>query len=293
MQIAAAAHRFYDGFAHRDAKMACSAITQAYWQAARQAADAAAAAAGGAKIQTGDCAAALGDMLRAAPASSLRAPSVTVSPLVVRGNTATGVGMIGKSSEPMRFVRAPGGVWQLDCCTGAQLDSQPLVTYRVASANMLPTLHVGQIVSVDNTAYKHRHPKLGDVVTFHPPVGADNSADPICGNPAQGGQQGGAGQQACDKPTPAESDQTFIKRVVGLPGDTLSIINGHVIRDGVREKDPYIEPCGGAPTCTYQKPIKVPAGMYYMMGDNRGGSDDSRFWGPVPERWIIGRIVSH
>ena len=64
----------------------------------------------------------------------------------------------------------------------------------------------------------------------------------MCGNPNQGGQEGGLTAQACDQPTPTESGQTFIKRVVGLPGDTIQIINGHVIRNGVREKDSYIDP---------------------------------------------------
>jgi signal peptidase I len=121
------------------------------------------------------------------------------------------------------------------------------------------------------------------VVVFHPPQGAD-PINPVCGDSAQG-----AGHpQACDQPTKAESSQTFIKRVVAGPGDRLSIVNGHVIRNGVREKDPYIEPCGGDSSCTFPKTITVPPGDYFMMGDNRGESDDSRFWGPVPDNWIIG-----
>ena len=83
---------------------------------------------------------------------------------------------------------------------------------------------------------------------------------------------------------------TFIKRVVAGPGDTITIINGHVIRNGVAETDLYILQCGDNPACTFRSPIKIPAGDYFMMGDNRGGSDDSRFWGPVPRAWIIGKV---
>jgi signal peptidase I len=153
--------------------------------------------------------------------------------------------------------------------------------YRIPSPSMVPTLDIGQRVltnRLDTT------PSVGDIVVFHPPHGADNEDNPQCGNP----NQGAGHPQACDQPTATESNQTFIKRVVGGPGDRISIINGHVYRNGVREKDSYILPCGPAPTCTFRKPITIPPGDYFMMGDNRGVSDDSRFWGPVPDKWIIG-----
>jgi signal peptidase I len=152
--------------------------------------------------------------------------------------------------------------------------------YRIPSGSMEPTLNIGQRILANRLT---SHPSLGDVVVFHPPAGADPESA-TCGNP----NQGAGHSQACDRPTAKESSQTFIKRLVGLPGDVLRIVNGHVYRNGVREKDPYILPCGGDPSCTFPSPIKVPPGMYYMMGDNRGASDDSRFWGPVPDQWLIG-----
>jgi signal peptidase I len=152
--------------------------------------------------------------------------------------------------------------------------------YRIPSGSMEPTLTVGQRVLTNRLA---GNPGLGDVVVFHPPAGAD-PANPLCGNP----NQGPGHSQACAKPVPHESTATYIKRVVGLPGDHIAIRNGHVIRNGTREKDSYIEPCRGAPECNLPKAITVPPGDYFMMGDNRGDSDDSRFWGPVPSNWIIG-----
>ena len=61
-----------------------------------------------------------------------------------------------------------------------------------------------------------------------------------------------------------------------------------MIRNGKPEKDSYIRPCAGAAECNFPTPIKIPAGHWFMMGDNRGESDDSRFWGPVPKGWIVG-----
>ena len=152
--------------------------------------------------------------------------------------------------------------------------------YRIPSGSMEPTLTIGQRVLTDRLT---NHPGLGDIVVFHPPTGA-NPANPICANP----NQGPGHSQPCGKSVPHESSATYIKRVVGLPGDRIAVVNGHVIRNGVREKDPYILQCGGAPECNLPKPITVPPGEYFMMGDNRGDSDDSRFWGPIPASWIIG-----
>jgi signal peptidase I len=153
--------------------------------------------------------------------------------------------------------------------------------YRIPTPSMVPTLKIGQRILANRLI---NHPSVGDIVVFHPPKGADPVTNPICGNPAQGAGH----SQACNQPTPGQSSQTFIKRVVGGPGDRISIVDGHVIRNGVREKDAYIEQCGTDSSCNFREPIVVPPGHYFMMGDNRGASDDSRFWGPVPDNWIIG-----
>jgi len=92
-------------------------------------------------------------------------------------------------------------------------------------------------------------------------------------------------------PTPTVSRETFIKRIVAGPGDTLQIRDGRAVRNGQQEAEPYIAACGSDPTCNYPTSIKIPAGDYFVLGDNRGGSDDSRFWGPVPRKSIIGKVV--
>ena len=151
--------------------------------------------------------------------------------------------------------------------------------YRIPSPSMVPTLAVGQRVLTNRLI---NHPSIGDVVVFHPPRGADGS--PICGVT----DEGAGHPRACGVPTPQESKQTFIKRVVAGPGDRVEIVNGHVIRNGKPEKDSYTRQCGTDSSCNFRMPIVIPPGDYFMMGDNRGQSEDSRYWGPVPDKWVIG-----
>jgi signal peptidase I len=76
--------------------------------------------------------------------------------------------------------------------------------------------------------------------------------------------------------------------VVAGPGDTLAINNGHPVVNGEEAQEDFIRPCDGNPKCNLPDEITIPPDHYFMMGDNRGQSDDSRFWGPVPRDWIIG-----
>jgi signal peptidase I len=156
--------------------------------------------------------------------------------------------------------------------------------YEIPSGSMEPTLQIGQRVLVDRIGTHFSSPKIGDILVFHPP------ANETCANPNEGenanGQQFG---RACDVAHTTPSSVTYIKRVVGLPGDTIFIRNGQVFRNGVPEPDSFTVPCDGASECNFRTPITVPAGDYYMMGDNRPDSLDSRFWGPVPKAWIIGK----
>jgi signal peptidase I len=174
-------------------------------------------------------------------------------------------------------------VGTLAVAVGAALLIQALLfkPYKIPSLSMFPTLHVGQHILVNRLA---THPGVGDIVVFHPPAGAINNTGSECGDPAQGPGH----SQPCDTSTRQVSSQTFVKRVVGLPANTLRIENGYVYRNGVKETGAYIQPCPDPTTCTFSQTITVPKGDYYMMGDNRGNSDDSRFWGPVPQSWIIG-----
>ncbi len=158
--------------------------------------------------------------------------------------------------------------------------------YRIPSGSMLPTLAIGQRVLVNRIGMDFSEPHVGEIAVFHPPEGAEQEE---CGPVAHVIKLGGA---ACAAPVPKKSNVNFIKRIVGGPGDVISIVEGHVIRNGTREKDSYIRQCGSSPECNFPTPIRIPAGHWFMMGDNRGESDDSRFWGPVPTGWIIGEAIA-
>ena len=155
--------------------------------------------------------------------------------------------------------------------------------YRIPSPSMVPTLTPGQRVLVNRIGNNFGDPAIGDVTVFHPPTGAENGEE--CGAQHRD-------DQACPRPTPGKADVNFIKRIVAGPGDKLAIEDGHVILNDKRQSEPFIRPCGGAEECNLTTPIKVPKDHYFMMGDNRGSSDDSRFWGPVPRDWIIGNAFA-
>ena len=155
--------------------------------------------------------------------------------------------------------------------------------YRIPSESMVPTLQIGQRVLVNRIGNNFGDPAVGDVTVFHPPAGAEN------------GQECGArhsADQPCPRPTRDKADVNFIKRIVAGPGDKIRIEDGHVVRNGERQAEPFAEPCGDGDGCDLSTTITIPKGHYFMMGDNRGASDDSRFWGPVPRKWIIGNAFA-
>jgi len=158
--------------------------------------------------------------------------------------------------------------------------------YRIPSGSMEPTLKIGQRILVDRIGMHFGSPHIGEVMVFHPPADYTSCADPKQGETSDDTFE----PQACDHLQTQEASVTFVKRVVGLPGDHLKIIDGHVWRNGKKESAPYAVPCGNNPVCNFPKTIVVPKGDYYMMGDNRPDSEDSRFWGPVPRRWLIGGV---
>ena len=159
--------------------------------------------------------------------------------------------------------------------------------YRIPSGSMEPTLSIGQRVLVNRIGMDFSDPHVGEIAVFHPPKDAEQE---VCGpNP----HVIKLGDGACSQPEPTRSGVNFIKRIVAGPGDVISIVEGHVVRNGKREADSYTRPCSAnLPQCNFPTPIKIPPGHWFMMGDNRGESDDSRFWGPVPTGWIIGGAIA-
>ena len=134
--------------------------------------------------------------------------------------------------------------------------------------------------------------RVGEIVVFHPPEVAEQQE---CGPKAHVIRPGGA---ACAQPALPSSSIKFVKRIVAGPGDEIYIREGHVYRKAtgssgfVREPDSYIRPCASSPECNFPTPIKISAEQWYMLGDNRGESDDSRFYGAIPAGWIVGTVTA-
>jgi signal peptidase I len=137
--------------------------------------------------------------------------------------------------------------------------------YRIPSASMEDTLLIGDRVLVDRISWRLSQPERGDIVVFHPPF---------------------------DGPV-------LIKRIIGLPNDEISLRGGFVYINGQRLDEPYVRRVDGRPEpsdpfsnglpWSLQEPYKVPAGSYFVMGDNRTDSGDSREFGPIKRAQFVGR----
>ena len=149
--------------------------------------------------------------------------------------------------------------------------------------SMEPTVSIGTKVIARRIA-----PKVGDIVAVHPSYEAEFAE---CGPIPHVVKAGG---KACDAPVPRKATFVFVERVVAGPGDEIYVKSGDVYRRRkatekfARETAPYIRACGRAPMCDYPVAIRIPPGHWFLMGDNRGASIDSRAWGPVPTSWIAG-----
>jgi signal peptidase I len=131
----------------------------------------------------------------------------------------------------------------------------------IPSDSMLPTLHTGDRLVVEKVSYWFHPARTGDIVVFNPP--------------AQLQSMGYA------------KNQVFIKRIIGQPGETVSVKNGRVYLDGRPLTEAYI----AEPPAYQLSSVRVPAGTYFVMGDNRNDSNDSHVWGFLPQKNIIGRAV--
>jgi signal peptidase I len=155
--------------------------------------------------------------------------------------------------------------------------------FQIPSGSMIPTLQEGQRVLVNRFSTRlGADPEIGDIVVFHPPRNLSCTVDK-----AQG--------QVCPEPGENMSDENYIKRVVAGPGDRIRVENGHPIVNGepLDESDWTIRECGaGGGGCNFPEEVTIPDDHYFMMGDNRGHSQDSRFWGPVPRDWMIGQAFA-
>jgi signal peptidase I len=147
--------------------------------------------------------------------------------------------------------------------------------------SMLPTLGEAEPLDVDFEAYDRARPGLEDIVALQ---GPQEAVTLECAQPRNG--------SPCATPAGDYGGEFLIKRIVAGPGDTISIReDGRAIRNGERLDEPYIRPCRPRDLCALPRPATVPPGHYFVLGDNRPNSTDSRYWGPVPRSVIEGRVV--
>jgi signal peptidase I len=145
--------------------------------------------------------------------------------------------------------------------------------------SMLPTLRGTEPLDVDFEAYDRATPRRGDIVVLQ---GPKNLSITGC----SGGRRP---RSPCGTPAGSYGHEFLIKRVVAGPGDSIAIgADGRAIRNGRPLPEPYVRRCPLG--CGLPKPITVPPDHYFVLGDNRPNSTDSRDWGPVPLSALDGRV---
>jgi signal peptidase I len=154
-----------------------------------------------------------------------------------------------------------------------------VAAFYIPSGSMESTLNISDRVLVEKVSYRFGDVRRGDVVVFvHDEPGFEPSrpSNPVTGFFSSLGQAIGV---------VPPSDRDFIKRVVGIPGDRINC-NGQLVRNGQKVTEPYLDPGTTTEGC---KPTTVRPGQLFVMGDNRGNSQDSRSFGPIQRSDVVGR----
>jgi signal peptidase I len=146
-----------------------------------------------------------------------------------------------------------------------------VATYSIPSGSMEPTLQVGDRIVVDKLSYHLHGVDRANIVVFSTPPHEDCAGPPV---------------------------SNLVKRVIGLPGETIALASGRVYVDGKFLPEPWLPASGRADTYpgpsaapySLHHPYLIPSGDVYVMGDNRTASCDSRYWGPVAESTIVGKV---
>lgn len=163
--------------------------------------------------------------------------------------------------------------------------------FKIPSGSMENTLRCGDRVLVDRLSYRFRDPKRGDVVVFNPPagIGEGGQPDPTVVADEQTAVRTGADNTRTD----TAADTNYIKRIIGMPGDTVEVKQHHAYIDGKKLDEPYLRPIPKVDGIDVGSrgnwgPKTIPKGAYLMLGDHRDNSADGRVFGFVPRDFIVG-----
>lgn len=167
-------------------------------------------------------------------------------------------------------------------CIGLAGCSQSTTKGRAIQKSMEPTIRSGEYIHVDVHAYDSVDPSVGDIVSLRAPANAASERCAVRRRP----------EQPCRRSALPLTDEYLMKRIVAGPGQRVSINQaGRARVDGVLQPEPFIIPCKRFDFCRLARPMRVAAAHYFVLGDNRPYSSDSRYWGPVPREAIEGTVT--